>query len=66
MPSFYRCIFEHQKKNDKFNKTYVSNDYVTWQGELDIAPDSLYVAIAKSGNCILQQSINTMYHKMAV
>lgn len=37
MPSFYRCIFEHPKKNDKFNKEYVSNDYVTWLEELDSA-----------------------------
>ena len=63
---FLSLYFWASEKNDKFNKTYVSNDYVTWKGELDIAPDSLYVAIAKSGNCILQQSINTMYHKMAV
>ena len=54
MPSVYRGVFEHLKNPDEFDKVSVSNGYVTWPGELDIAPDSLYESIAKNGNFILQ------------
>lgn len=54
MPSFYRGVFEHLKNPEEFNKVSVSNGYVTWPGELDIAPDSLYASIVKNGNFILQ------------
>ena len=54
MPSFYRGVFEHLKNPDEFDKVSVSNGYVTWPGELDIAPDSLYESIVKNGNSILQ------------
>ena len=54
LPSFYRGVFAHLVEPEEFGKVRVENGYVTWPGELDIAPDSMYKAIANSGSFILQ------------
>ena len=54
MPSFYRGVFAHLVDPEEFGKVRVDNGYVTWPGELDIAPDSMYRAIADNGSFILQ------------
>lgn len=54
LPSFYRGVFAHLVEPEEFGKVRVDNGYVTWPGELDIAPDSMYKAIADSGSFILQ------------
>ena len=48
-PSFYRGVFSHLQKMEEFTQVHVENGYITWPGELDLAPDAMYNAIAKTG-----------------
>lgn len=54
MPSFYRGVFERLKDPEEFNKVKVSNGYITWPGDLDIAPDALYDSIVQHGDFVLR------------
>lgn len=54
LPSAYRGVFEKLADPDEFCKARVNDYFVTWPGELDLAPDAMHQAIAKHGEWILQ------------
>lgn len=54
LPSFYRGVFSHLVNPEEFRKVTVKNGYVTWLGELDLAPDAMYRSIQEQGRFILQ------------
>lgn len=53
-PSAYRGVFEKLRDPAEFNKLYVNDYFVTWPGELDLAPDAMYAHIKASGEWLLQ------------
>ena len=46
-------VFEVLRDEKFFSKVTLHYGAVTWPGELDLAPDALYEAISKSGECVL-------------
>lgn len=53
-PSAYRGVFEKLKDPAEFAKLRVEGYFVTWPGELDLAPDALHAGIRHSGEYLLQ------------
>jgi hypothetical protein len=53
-PSAYRGVFAKLKDPEEFAKLRVEGYFVTWPGELDLAPDALYAGIRHSGEYLLQ------------
>lgn len=53
-PSAYRGVFERLLDPDLFNRLCVKEYFVTWPGELDLAPDALHENIKQSGECVLR------------
>jgi len=51
--SAYRGVFAKLRDPQEFNKLYVNGYFVTWPGELDIAPDAMHQHIAQSGEWII-------------
>ena len=52
--SAYRGIFAKLRDPIEFNKVYVNGYFVTWPGELDLAPDAMYQHIAQTGEWTIQ------------
>lgn len=50
----YRGVFEKLRDPHEFNKLYVNDYFVTWPGELDIAPDAMHQHISQSGEWVIQ------------
>jgi hypothetical protein len=46
-PSAYRGVFARLRDPAEFNKAYVDGYFVTWPGELDLAPDAMYQQIKR-------------------
>lgn len=46
-------VFEALRDEKIFSKVTLHYGAVTWPGELDLAPDALYEAISRSGECVL-------------
>lgn len=46
-------VFGALRDEKFFSKVTLHYGAVTWPGELDLAPDALYEAISKSGECVL-------------
>ncbi len=42
-------VFEALKDESYFNQVHVHHGAVTWPNELDLAPDTMYLAIVKNG-----------------
>jgi len=53
-PSAYRGVFEKLRNPEEFNKLFVSDCFVTWPGELDLAPDAMHENIKQKGEWLLQ------------
>ena len=53
-PSRFRGVFEKLKDPAAFAQVYVQDGYVTWPGELDLAPDAMYDAIKERGEWVLR------------
>lgn len=47
--SALRGVFTVLKDPDFFAQVMLGNGFVTWPGELDLAPDAMYDAIKESG-----------------
>lgn len=47
-------VFEALKDKDYFKQVYVEHGVVTWPGELDLAPDAMYMEIKKNGKWIVK------------
>lgn len=52
--SAYRGVFAKLRDPAEFNKLYVNGYFVTWPGELDLAPDAMHQHIKESGEWVLQ------------
>jgi hypothetical protein len=53
-PSHLYGVFESLKNPDFFKQLRVTDGFVSWPGEIDLAPDAMYAAIKKNGEWILQ------------
>jgi hypothetical protein len=52
-PSHLYGVFQRLQNPDFFRQINVTNGYVSWPGEIDLAPDAMYEAIKKNGEWIL-------------
>ncbi len=52
-PSHLYGVFQRLQNPDFFSQINVTNGYVSWPGEIDLAPDAMYEAIKKNGEWIL-------------
>jgi hypothetical protein len=53
-PSAYRGVFKKLRDPVEFNRLYVNGYFVTWPGDLDLAPDAMHAQIKKNGEWLLQ------------
>jgi hypothetical protein len=53
LPSHLYGVFERLKDPDFFNLIRVTEGFVSWPGEIDLAPDAMYEAIRESGEWVL-------------
>ena len=58
-PDALKNVFEALKKQDFFNQVHCKDGFVTWAGELDIAPDAMYEQIKSTGKMIIKSIANT-------
>ncbi|TAN43433.1 MAG: DUF2442 domain-containing protein [Nitrospirae bacterium] len=54
LPSHLFGVFEKLKDPAVFNQLQVTDGFVSWPGEIDLAPDAMYQAIKQHGELILQ------------
>jgi hypothetical protein len=52
-PSHLKGVFEPLKDPEIFRQAYIENGAVTWPGNVDLAPDEMYLAIKNHGEWIL-------------
>ena len=53
-PSHLYGVFEPLKEPAFFNRLHVNEGFVTWPGEIDLAPDAMYEAIREQGEWVLE------------
>ena len=53
-PTAYRGVFAPLRDPAFFARLYVGGWFVTWPGEIDLAPDAMYDEIKKTGECLLR------------
>ncbi len=53
LPSYLFGVFEKLKNPDFFNQLKVTDSFVSWSDEIDLAPDSMYRAISQTGEWLL-------------
>jgi hypothetical protein len=53
LPSFFRGVFEPLRDPAKFREVSSPDGFVTWPGELDLAPDAMYDEIKAHGAWVL-------------
>lgn len=53
LPSHLYGVFERLRDPAVFNQLQVSNGFVSWPDEIDIAPDAMYEAIRRDGEWLL-------------
>jgi hypothetical protein len=51
--SAYKGVFEKLRDPSEFNKVYVNGYFITWPGDLDLAPDTMYQEIEKTGEWVI-------------
>jgi hypothetical protein len=49
LPSHLFGVFEKLKDPAVFNQLQVTNGFVSWPDEIDLAPDAMYEAIHRDG-----------------
>jgi hypothetical protein len=54
LPSHLFGVFEKLKDPAVFNQLRVSDGFVSWPGEIDLAPDAMYQAIKQHGEWVLR------------
>lgn len=52
--SFFYGVFEKLKDPKEFRQVKVVDGFVTWPGELDLAPDAMHEEIKLNGSWILK------------
>jgi len=53
LPSHLRGVFEALVDPRVFGQVRVIEGFVSWPGEIDLAPDAMYAAIARDGEWVL-------------
>ncbi len=53
LPSHLYGVFERLKEPDFFRRICVTEGFVSWPDEIDLAPDAMYAAIKRDGEWIL-------------
>ena len=53
LPSHLYGVFEKLKAPSFFNRVQLEDGFVTWPGEIDLAPDAMYSAIQERGEWVL-------------
>ncbi len=53
LPSCLYGVFEKLRNPDYFNQLKVTDGFVSWADEIDLAPDSMYRAISQTGEWLL-------------
>lgn len=53
LPSHLYGVFERLKDPAFFNQIGVTDGFVSWPGEIDLAPDAMYHEIKKYGTWVL-------------
>jgi hypothetical protein len=53
-PSHLSGVFEALKDPEIFRQVRVDMGAVTWPGEIDLAPDAMYLEIKRSGEWVLR------------
>lgn len=54
MPSHLYGVFEKLKDPDFFSQISVTEGFVAWPDEIDLAPDAMYQAIKQNGEWVLE------------
>lgn len=54
MPSRLTGVFEPLKNERFFNQVFIDHGVLTWPGNLDLAPDTMYAEIKQYGQWILK------------
>jgi Protein of unknown function (DUF2442) len=52
--SFFQGVFAPLRDPQKFLQVQLGNGFVTWPGELDLAPDAMYEEIRKHREMVLE------------
>lgn len=53
LPSYLYGVFEKLRNPDFFNQLKVTDGFISWADEIDLAPDSMYRAISQTGEWLL-------------
>jgi len=53
LPSYLYGVFEPLKNPEFFNNLKITDGFISWSDELDLAPDSMYLAISQQSEWIL-------------
>ncbi|MBF0614200.1 MAG: DUF2442 domain-containing protein [Magnetococcales bacterium] len=53
LPSHLQGVFAALKDPDHFDRLAVTEGFVSWPGELDLAPDAMYEEIRQYGEWVL-------------
>jgi len=56
LPSYLYGVFEPLKNPEIFKQLKVTEGFVSWSDEIDLAPDSMYRAISQKGEWILSST----------
>jgi len=54
LPSHLDGVFERLKDPQIFNQLTVTDGFVSWPDEIDLAPDAMYEAIKVNGEWVLE------------
>lgn len=54
LPTHLYGVFEKLKDPDFFNRLEVTDGFVSWPDEIDLAPDAMYQAIKQEGEWVLK------------
>lgn len=52
--SFLHGVFEALRDRGTFRQLTVENGFVSWPGDIDLAPDAMYDAIRRNGAWVLE------------
>ena len=53
LPSHLHGVFAPLGDPDLFNQLQITHGFVSWPGDVDLAPDAMYEAIRESGEWVL-------------
>jgi len=54
LPSHLFGVFEKLKDPAVFGQLQVNNGFISWPGEIDLAPDAMHQAIKQNGEWVLE------------